>query len=475
MAAVGHDAHARPDRVSTHPLQPRPSSVRGYRGGRMTLATSIDTAREAWAVTCAVLDFWVAAHGSSSGSPATPALLDPQRFTAWSTAVGTLSVDLDAKATGGTLTDEQIAHLIAETADGADADRTHAAATALDVANFAFFITQWRAEAGSAAAPADEIPLVDGQRFPTPEVQWTNLEGLGHPSRPASVSQPEPHGLPHVRTYAPVSLSGTELQVVIDFRHSDLLRSALLDGFSAAACHPHADLGEFTGLGITSFPIRATSADLAVDQVTKALEAGYRMVVLPELSVNDKALKATRKVTAASDRSALVVAGSRHYTADGGRKTNELTALLAGTDERLVHRKLVRSLSASSGPPSVEAIDQPDPLQLRLWQAGTVRLGLLICKDLLDRRVAEHVADLGVNLLVVCAMSPLTDPFVGRVQALLTDAQCAVVVVNGPLEWNGAAADPSSMIARPVAAVEHRVELRHRHLPGVDELRLRPN
>jgi predicted amidohydrolase len=52
---------------------------------------------------------------------------------------------------------------------------------------------------------------------------------------------------------------------------------------------------------------------------------------------------------------------------------------------------------------------RPDPRKLIVHQGGRWRVAILICKDLLVDNVANTVARLGVNLLLVPAMSPATE------------------------------------------------------------------
>jgi hypothetical protein len=48
-------------------------------------------------------------------------------------------------------------------------------------------------------------------------------------------------------------------------------------------------------------------------------------------------------------------------------------------------------------------------------------------------------------------MSGRTDAFRSHADWLMSDAQCASLIVNGPLLWSGRAPRPSSLLTRPLA------------------------
>jgi hypothetical protein len=234
-----------------------------------------------------------------------------------------------------------------------------------------------------------------------------------------------------------------------------------------------ADLADFRGVRDTAnFPIRPRQSTPAVDCARDALATGATVIVLSELHVDANALREIAALTAAHDEPCLLIAGSRHDDA-GGRKLNIATGLFAGVDEPLVHTKLSRAISPSApGGPVFELIDQPDPLRPRVWQAGPLRVAVLICKDVLDFPLPQHLAHLGVNVLLGPAMSGRTDAFRSHADWLMSDAQCVAVIVNGPLAWGGRAPGPSSLLTRPLAG-DPRSD-HNRTASGVDLLYLDP-
>lgn len=429
----------------------------------MSLRNHIGAARSAWDVALAGVSFWGAARGGAPSAIHAPNL-DRARAQVWSRAVGAAQHHLRA-STDGRLADDQIEWLVNETRDGAGHDALHGCLFGLDHANADVFVDTWR------AAADDEVLLSAGEHLPVPDMLWPTLDRTALVSRPSSVVQPEDGDLPHVRRFRPLALAGRLLEVVVDFGWEAELQEVLLPAFTAAAGHPYADLSDFQGVsGKTNFPIHPRQPTPAVNCAGDALATGARIIVLPELHVDAKALRRIAEMMAAHDEPCLMIAGSRHEEA-GGRKLNIATGLFAGVDEPLVQTKLSRAISPHAhGGPVFELIDQPDPLRLRVWQAGPLRVAVLICKDVLNFPLPQHLAHLGVNVLLAPAMSARTDAFRSHADWLMSDAQCVSVIVNGPLTWGGQTPAPSSLMTRPVAN-NPRSEC-HRTTPGIDLLDL---
>jgi hypothetical protein len=429
------------------------------------LRRQIGSARSAWDVALSGMVFWDTARGGAPSVIHAP-ILERPRARAWSRAVHAGQRHLRA-GVDGRLEDAQIDWLIARTGDGADLDELHGCLFGLDHANADAFVDAWRPAAG------DDVLLTAGEMLPVPDMLWPTLDRNALVSRPSSVVQPDDGDLPHVRCYRPLHLAGRAVEVVVDFDWEAELQEVLLPAFTAAASHPYADLADFRGItGTANFPIRPRRSTPAVECARDALLTGATIVLLPELHVDDEALRRIAAVMGAHDGPCLLIAGSRHDDT-GGRKLNIATGLFAGVDEPLIHTKLSRALSPHApGGPVFELIDQPDPLRLRVWQAGPLRVAVLICKDVLDFPLAQHLAHLGVNVLLGPAMSGRTDAFRAHADWLMGDAQCVSVIVNGPLNWGSRAPRPSSLLTRPLAD-----DLRSEHnrtAPGVDLLSLDP-
>lgn len=427
------------------------------------LESHIGAARNAWDVALAGLSFWEVAR-SGEASVIHASSLDGRRARVWSRAVDAAQRQLHASA-GGQLDDRQIDWLVARTGDGADVDELHGCLFGLDHANADLFLDAWR------PAAEDEVLLTAGDLLPVPDMLWPTLDHTALVSRPSSVVQPDDGELPHVRRYRPMHLAGRPLEVVVDFEWEAELQEVLMPAFTVAAGHPYADLADFRGItGTANFPICPRRSTPAVDCARDALATGAAVIVLPELHVDAKALRRIAALMAVHETPCLMVAGSRHDDT-GGRKLNIATGLFAGVDEPLVHTKLSRAVAPyAHGGPVFELIDQPDPLRLRVWQAGPLRVAVLICKDVLEFPLVQHLAHLGVNLLLGPAMSSRTDAFRSHADWLMSDAQCVSAIVNGPLAWGGRAPGPSSLMTRPLA--NNSRSDHHRTASGVDLLRL---
>jgi hypothetical protein len=117
----------------------------------------------------------------------------------------------------------------------------------------------------------------------------------------------------------------------------------------------------------------------------RALEAGARIIIAPELAVDGELL--ADRLDALED-DLLLLTGSRHHR-EGGVTVNHATALLPHQPLRLTQRKIMRFTSeVGSAPGSREGIDRVEPVQQRCYQAGPYRLAMPICKDLLDGSLA---------------------------------------------------------------------------------------
>ncbi|MTD47433.1 hypothetical protein GKE82_24835 [Conexibacter sp. W3-3-2] len=431
----------------------------------MSLTTHLGTERRVWDTALLGIAYWEAQRTAPSVVH-TPLLTKP-RATAWTAAVKDAHDALRCTDTG-LLSDNQIQWLVARTNDGQDLDELHGCLWGLDHANADAFITCWRDRHD------EEVLLTPGDMIPVPEVMWPALADQPLVSRTTSINQPADGELPHARRYQPITLGDRQLEIVIDFEFEAELQEVLLPGFTAAAVHPYRDLADFANAtGTANFPIRPRRHKPAVTHVTDALDTGATVVIVPELHVNAQALEKLAEIMAGHDSGpCLLIAGSRHEKI-GKRKLNIATGLLAGVDEPLLHTKLSRAISPyTAAGPAFELIDQPEPLRLRLWQAGSIRMAIVICKDVLDGRIADHLVYLGVNVLLGPAMSGRTDGFRGHAETMVTDAQCVSVIVNGPLHWQAATPAPSSLITRPVAGSQRTDH--HRTEPGIDLLHLNP-
>lgn len=417
----------------------------------MSVSSAIDQADSTWTLACALLGFWVS-HGSGTSARNGNSNSDYQR---WRQAEASLRGEFIARVGGdGRVSQELKSIIVTETADGADLHAVHAAGWALSLACSATFASTWRLELGER----EQVCLRTGDLFPCCDAPWPWLaDGRRSPtSRGSSLTNPPDDELPHVRRLRPLTIDTRDVQVVVDFGFEAQLISVLDRVELAVGVHPNQRIEEFEMPGNPSFfPIapadRDGQADAALSGLERAVEAGASIVILPELSVEESLLEQLAAEVDDLDDEVLLVAGSRHHL-DGDVAVNDATAVLAGHPRRMTHRKAVRfTTELGGGPGTREGIDRVSPVRLNVYQAGPYRLALPICKDLLDASMADALAHVGANVLLVPSMSPKTDAFLGRALELLAANQALTVMVCGPLNWGSQAPDPVALRVQPAA------------------------
>ena len=352
------------------------------------------------------------------------------------------------------LSTEDRTRLAEWTAHGTQADNIDAVGQGLNMAGWSTFAPSWRQGLG------EEVHrMQDGECFPVPEAPWP--EALGDLTR-----LPAPYAAgfrscdhPYARVF-----TGASVAVDVDFSHARALRP-ILDGLHEqshpiATLHPNQGLEE---LGITGrrgsyFPIAPADPDnqmaLIDDLLDEAIDADARVIVLPELSGSLAIAERIARRLDAEDVQRLVIPGSWH-TDVRGRPANVTRGLISGHPDPMRHRKLTEIsdlLAHDPGHRFREGVEAGQPPTLTVHVAGAYRLAVLICKDLLDAGVRAALELMGVNVLLVPAMSPTTGWFVDRALGQVASAQAITVMANGPAEWAGdetVRPDPSAMLARP--------------------------
>lgn len=414
----------------------------------MSLTKATAGAATAWDLATALLRYWIANGPATSPRNGN----DPLAYRRWSQHETHMRREFIAHIGGdGVVSAPLLTSVIRHTSDGDDLEAVHAAAWALSYANSLSFAASWRDGIAS-----DEVLLGDGDLFPCCDAPWPWIaDGRRKPlSRPASVTNSPDDQLPHVRRFSSPVIDGREVQVCVDFSLEGQLLAVLEAVTLAAGVHPNDSISEFDMPGHPScYPIEPADpqeqAALVHAGLTRALEAGAGVIVLPELSVGSELLEEIAARLDDLDDDCLVVAGSRHHVSDGAR-VNDATGLLPDQASRLLHRKAVRFTSELGGSPGTrEGIDRTSPIRLRLYQAGPYRLAMPICKDFLDASFAGALVHTGTNVVLVPSMSPKSDGFVPRALQLLGDAQALTIMVCGPLRWGSERPSPIALRAQP--------------------------
>ena len=398
-----------------------------------------------WALACRFLDRFAA------GGAGHPNLAADDRFDAWMLRAHRVSGLLDTREAHEPWPWPGLADALEAlvAGDAEPGDTAHAVAWAIDERFARTFPDDW-----IAGAPADGFDLADGDLYPVLETPWSIFQPFL--SRPASMSDPRPDELPHARRFRAGELRTEKVAHVRIHPVTALLRDVLSTLTSVATAHPNLALDEIqwpTGARIWPVTVRDEARQLATvtDLVGAALDGGSRLIVLPELSATAATIAAVRALLDArydeDEDPALVLVGSRHLEVDGHRRNRAVT-LIAASATQLHHDKLVPFRRGTA----IEGLDGPGTLHL--YQDGPFRLAGAICKDLLDGDVETLLERLGVNVLLVPAMSTKTSNFPLAAGRLLHTAQTLTVVANGPLtDDRGAPIAHCSMMARPTTGL----------------------
>ena len=299
----------------------------------------------------------------------------------------------------------------------------------------------------AAAAVADAIDRAQGSRFDellAGTGTWTLEAGDPYPVAAAPldwhddrmshpVAQPRTPGDLRNLRFAP-PLVGT-FEVRFHCHDADVL---VLPPFGSVVATGHPDLalaecgepGEVAPDGFFGFPNRDPSHDGWVRDVVAAA-AGAHVVVLPELSVDDglaAELVATWRGEHIGSRAHVFVPGSRHIEVDG-RRANRTEVHVSGLDAPLVADK--QAPFATGG--RTEALDAI-ATGVDIHVVGRWRIAACICLDALRTDVPQLLAQLGVTLLIIPAMSPDATGF-EPLSALVKANAGVFVVANNPAEW----------------------------------------
>ncbi len=298
---------------------------------------------------------------------------------------------------------------------------------------------------------ADRSPVFDlcaGDFYP---VDGMCLMGdVGYSARPDRRSL-RAGELPHVRRFR-----ADDIRVVVNGEYPRIIdRLAALLPLEAAVLLPNESWSELTE---APGPIGPTDAETQrsriAGQLRRAVDAGVSVVVLPELSVNKDIVEWLATEWAEAVDRPILFAGSAHVN-DGERRVNRTTVLLPGVGDAWHHDKAVPFVDRDG---NREFIDRGEPC-ITLGCGHQVRVATLICKDALDADMYRLVADLGVHLLAVPAMSDRLGDFAAAAGELVAQAQGATVVANNPRLWSGDDVE-HGLLGQPVRDAELRIRKR---------------
>lgn len=328
-------------------------------------------------------------------------------------------------------------------------------ATVLDQQYWVYFTRDWLENRGSI------FDLDPGDRYPIGDMCLKGADDYS--ARPHRLGLP-PGELAHVRR------RGTEgIRVIVngDF-------APVIDGLmgslpiQVAALLPNESWSELVILPDSIGPAdAATQQATIVELLEQANRSGVDVAVLPELSVDSGIVEFLSQKWAEATNQPIVFAGSSHFV-DGGRRVNRTAVLLPGVGVAWSHDKFSVFVDQDG---NREPIDLDEPC-ITLGCGHVVRIATLICKDALNPSAARLMADLGVHLLAVPAMSDRLGDFTGIAHQLISRSQGAAVVANNPRLWEDNEVE-HALLGHPVQQPSRQVDVRRsRSAPNLGIARL---
>lgn len=331
----------------------------------------------------------------------------------------------------------------------------YAVASLLDQLYWPSFARDWLADRGTS------FELGVGELFPIGEMRL--MGSVGHSARPHRLSLPAGE-LAHVRRR---SDDGVRVRVIGEYAPI-IDRLAGSPPLGAAVLLPNESWSELdrppNGMG----PANSVAQQRTIEELLRrASEMGVDVAVFPELSVDEDIVRWLELQWAESTDLPILFAGSAHL-AEGGRRVNRSTVLLPGVGAAWRHDKFTVFEDRDGSREPIE----PDKPYITLGCGRLVRVATLICKDALSADIARLVADLGVHLLAVPAMSRGLGDFSTAASLLIARSQGATVVANNPRVWNGAGRG-HALLGQPVPDADQRcVERRSDSAPDLAIARL---
>ena len=322
-------------------------------------------------------------------------------------------------------------------------------AAVLDQLYWPSFTRDWLADRGPI------FDLLSGEHYPVGETRL--LGAVDHSTRPHRLGLPAGE-LAHVRKRL-----DNDIRVVVNGAYAPIIDGlAGSPPLKVAALLPNESWSE---LSITPNSIGPASTiaqrAVIVELLGKADEIGVEVAVLPELSADENIVKSLAQEWAEATNRPMLFAGSVHLV-DDNRRVNRTTVLLPGVGAAWTHDKTAVFEDRGG---NREPIDPGKPC-ITLGCGDVVRVATLICKDALSVGTARLIADLGVHLLAIPAMSDRLGDFSTVANELIARSQGATVVANNPRLWDDADVE-YALLGHPVQRSNRVVE---RHSLGAPDL-----
>lgn len=302
-----------------------------------------------------------------------------------------------------------------------------------------------RAPAPEPPPPAHVSANTNPARLPTRRLERTARLGLGTPG---------------TSTY----------HVTIDFDMWGRLSPLGVDEpLRIAVLQPNLHLGEFA---ITyddgppkSFTNRgpidgALQVQMLVDQIGRAAAEGARILLAPEYTIAEQdRTTLLHSVESLPIQPNLIVIGScAPDTRD--RMRNEPWLLIPGPPGGSFDRAGPAKMFPAEIDGYVENLARGS--EVRIIHTIDWTIGVLTCRDAMEPQLLALLADAGVNLLLVPAMSPRTTSLIDLTTSLRATSQALTAVAVGPARWDGPDTEspsPRGEQHRPEAAFDGPYDL----------------
>lgn len=318
----------------------------------------------------------------------------------------------------------------------------HVVATVLDQMYWPSFTRDWLAHRGPT------FDLHSGERYPIGKMRL--MGALGYSSLPDRLGLLTGE-LAHVRRRG-----SDEIRVIVNGEYAGIIDGLLKSPpLEAAALLPNESWSELTTAPGQIGPADTTAQESTiVNLLAQAKTLGVAVVVIPELSVDENILAVLDREWSEATNLPMLFAGSIHLV-DGDQRVNRTTVLLPGVGAAWNQDKNV-AFEDREG--NREPIDPCEPC-ITLGCGDLVRVATLICKDALSPEMASLIAELGVHLLVVPAMSDRLWDFSNVASQLIARSQGATVVANNPRLWDHTNVE-HALLGHPVQG-DNRLQDRH--------------
>lgn len=299
----------------------------------------------------------------------------------------------------------------------------------------------------AAAVLAEHIDALLGPRFDDlvdyPS-EWTLEPGDPFPVRVPPIENdtypsPHPFALPatpgDLRNLRFVPQAGADWTVSIHWhaRHAAVVSKS---GARISTAHPNVDLDEFGAVNVSGstffgFVGRDPNQSDWIDQAAALAVLGSDVVMLPELAVEPAdvtRLVEMWKALPPKDRPNVFVPGSAHVV-DGATRANRAQIHIRGLKAPIIVDKQEPFRIGGL----TEGIDRVDPT-VQVHVVGGWRIFGAICRDVLRPGLTDILAQLGVTLALIPAMSPSLTSF-ESLNTIPTRNWGIAVVANNPSFW----------------------------------------